>query len=59
MSPERTFDIDKFRADVKATYDKYGRCVIAVSEGIHDADGTPIRPSSRATWSVTPTATCS
>ncbi|MFO1226977.1 6-phosphofructokinase [Roseateles sp.] len=40
--PERTFDIDKFRADVKATYDKYGRCVIAVSEGIHDADGTPI-----------------
>ncbi|MEO3690118.1 6-phosphofructokinase [Roseateles paludis] len=40
--PERVFDIDKFRADVKATYDKYGRCVIAVSEGIHDADGTPI-----------------
>ena len=40
--PERTFDIDKFRADVKATYDKYGRCVIAVSEGIHDADGTPM-----------------
>jgi 6-phosphofructokinase 1 len=40
--PERVFDIEKFRADVKATYDKYGRCVIAVSEGIHDADGTPI-----------------
>lgn len=40
--PERTFDTDKFLADVKATYDKYGRCVIAVSEGIHDAQGTPI-----------------
>jgi 6-phosphofructokinase 1 len=40
--PERTFDTEKFIADVKATYDKYGRCVIAVSEGIHDAQGTPI-----------------
>ena len=40
--PERTFDTDKFLTDVKATYDKYGRCVIAVSEGIHDAQGTPI-----------------
>ena len=36
--PERVFDIDKFLADVKATYDRLGRCVIAVSEGIHDAD---------------------
>lgn len=40
--PERHFDIDKFAADVKAVYDKYGRCVVAVSEGICDADGTPI-----------------
>ena len=40
--PERTFDTEKFIADVKATYDKHGRCVIAVSEGIHDAQGTPI-----------------
>ncbi len=40
--PERTFDVDKFIADVKTTYERYGRCVIAVSEGIHDADGTPI-----------------
>ena len=40
--PERTFDMDKFVADVKAVYDKHGRCVIAVSEGIHDAEGTPI-----------------
>jgi ATP-dependent phosphofructokinase / diphosphate-dependent phosphofructokinase len=40
--PERTFDLDKFIADVKTTYDKYGRCVIAASEGIHDSDGNPI-----------------
>ncbi|MDO9193276.1 MAG: 6-phosphofructokinase [Undibacterium sp.] len=40
--PERTFVIEKFLADVKATYERYGRCVIAVSEGIHDAAGTPI-----------------
>ena len=40
--PERTFNIEKFLADVKATYDKYGRCVIAASEGIHDSQGTPI-----------------
>jgi 6-phosphofructokinase 1 len=40
--PERTFVLEKFLADVKTTYEKYGRCVIAVSEGIHDASGEPI-----------------
>lgn len=40
--PERTFVLEKFLADVKATYERFGRCVIAVSEGIHDASGTPI-----------------
>jgi ATP-dependent phosphofructokinase / diphosphate-dependent phosphofructokinase len=40
--PERTFSIDKFLADVKATQARYGRCVVAVSEGIHDASGQPI-----------------
>jgi 6-phosphofructokinase 1 len=40
--PERTFTIDKFLADVKATQARYGRCVVAVSEGIHDASGEPI-----------------
>ena len=29
----------KFLADVKAAYERHGRCVIAVSEGIHDASG--------------------
>ena len=37
--PERTFVLEKFLADVKATYERLGRCVIAVSEGIHDASG--------------------
>jgi 6-phosphofructokinase 1 len=40
--PERTFDLAQFLADVQATYDRLGRCVIAVSEGIHDAAGRPI-----------------
>jgi 6-phosphofructokinase 1 len=40
--PERVFEIDRFLADVKATYERHGRCVVAVSEGIHDAAGTPI-----------------
>ena len=40
--PEHDFSLEKFVADVKATYDKYGRCVIAASEGIHDSKGNPI-----------------
>ncbi len=40
--PERTFVLDNFLADVKAVYERYGRCVIAVSEGIHDESGAPI-----------------
>ena len=40
--PERTFDIERFLADVKTNYERHGRCVIAVSEGIHDTQGTPI-----------------
>ncbi|GAB4282605.1 MAG: 6-phosphofructokinase [Candidatus Rifleibacteriota bacterium] len=40
--PERTFDKEKFLEDVDAMYSKYGRCVIAVSEGIVGADGQPI-----------------
>jgi len=40
--PERSFSREKFLQDVKNVYDKYGRCVIAVSEGIQDNDGIPI-----------------
>ncbi len=43
--PERTFDVERFLADVKAVHDRLGRCVIAVSEGIHDARGRPILES--------------
>src|SRR3982750_4316011 len=43
--PEPTFSIDRFVADVKATYDRHGRCVVAVSEGIHDAAGKSIAAS--------------
>ncbi|MBF0583354.1 MAG: 6-phosphofructokinase [Magnetococcales bacterium] len=40
--PERNFDINHFLADVKRVYDRHGRCVVAVSEGIHDTTGAPI-----------------
>ncbi|MGD9874886.1 MAG: 6-phosphofructokinase [Kiritimatiellia bacterium] len=40
--PERPFDMDRFAADVKRVYAKYGRCVVAVSEGISDKDGVAI-----------------
>ncbi len=40
--PERNFDPDAFLAAVKATHDRHGRCIVAVSEGIHDASGAPI-----------------
>ena len=40
--PERVFSLDQFLADVKGAYARYGRCVIAVSEGIHDASGEAI-----------------
>ena len=40
--PEREFTVDKFLAEVKSVHDRLGRCVIAVSEGIHDASGVPI-----------------
>jgi len=40
--PERVFDIDRFLADVQSVHQRHGRCVVAVSEGIHDAAGVPI-----------------
>ena len=40
--PERAFDMDTFLMDVKKVYDRLGCCVIAVSEGIQDQEGTPI-----------------
>ena len=40
--PERTFALPKFLDDVKAQYEEHGRCVIAISEGIHDESGLTI-----------------
>ena len=38
--PEVDFDMDKFLADVSSIYEKNGNCIVAVSEGIHYADGS-------------------
>ena len=40
--PERTFVLEEFLADVKAACERFGRCVVAVSEGVHNASGVPI-----------------
>ncbi len=40
--PEVAFDEMKFLADVDRIYKKHGRCLIAASEGIEDANHTPI-----------------
>ncbi len=40
--PERTFSQEQFLADVDRVYKENGRCVIAVSEGVQDASGTPV-----------------
>ena len=40
--PENAFSVDQFLDDIKRVYDKYGRCIVAVSEGICDDKGEPI-----------------
>ena len=40
--PERTFVLERFLDDVRTMHQRHGRCVVAVSEGIHDASGAPI-----------------
>ncbi len=40
--PERDFALDSFLVDVKTMHERHGRCVVAVSEGIHDASGQPM-----------------
>lgn len=41
-TPEKVFNTHYFIRDIKEVYEKYGRCVVAVSEGIVDEEGTPI-----------------
>ncbi|MCI2058853.1 MAG: 6-phosphofructokinase [Oscillibacter sp.] len=38
--PETDFDMDRFLADVERVYREKRTCMVAVSEGIHYADGT-------------------
>ena len=38
--PETDFDMDKFLADAERIYKEKGNCIVAVSEGIHYADGS-------------------
>ncbi|MEM9250876.1 MAG: diphosphate--fructose-6-phosphate 1-phosphotransferase, partial [Planctomycetota bacterium] len=40
--PEAPLSIDKLMSDVDRVYKDKGRCLIAMSEGVHDADGTPL-----------------
>ena len=40
--PERPFSLEQFAADVREVHGKYGRCIVAASEGIHDETGEPI-----------------
>ena len=40
--PERTFSLEKFVEDVDSAMTRFGRCQVAVSEGIQDEDGTAI-----------------
>ena len=52
--PERSFDIDGFLADVKTSMDRYGRCVVAVSEGITDSRHIPVAQSLMGTTEKDP-----
>ncbi len=40
--PERPFDMAQFLNHVSTVHERLGRCVIAVSEGIHDVNGVPV-----------------
>jgi len=40
--PERNFSRRQFIADISDMVEQHGRCVVAVSEGIHDSSGTLI-----------------
>ena len=40
--PERPFSIAKFIDDVARIHDRFGRCVVAMSEGVQGEDGQPL-----------------
>jgi 6-phosphofructokinase len=47
--PERVFDEARFQSEVKSVHDRIGRYIIAESEWIHGADGTPLSVELAAT----------
>ena len=38
--PETVFSLDRFVEDVKRCYEEKGGCIVAISEGVHDENGT-------------------
>lgn len=40
--PERAFDRARFVQDIRSVYDRHGRCIVAMSEGVVDADNRPL-----------------
>lgn len=40
--PERNFSTKQFVEDIARVRDRYGRCTVAMSEGVHDADGKSV-----------------
>ena len=38
--PETVFSLDRFVEDVKRCYEEKGACIVAISEGVHDENGT-------------------
>lgn len=48
LLPERPFELEKFLAVVKKTYEKFGWCSIVCGEGVCYADGRPISASTTA-----------
>ena len=40
--PERPFDPKQFLEDVDDVYSRFGRCIVAISEGVSDPSGKPI-----------------
>jgi 6-phosphofructokinase 1 len=40
--PEKPFSTERFLADVAAARERYGRCVVAMSEGVVSDDGRPV-----------------
>ncbi|MCX7427904.1 MAG: 6-phosphofructokinase [Planctomycetia bacterium] len=45
LLPERPFEKQRFLADVKGVYDKFGWCSIVCGEGVCYANGTPVSAS--------------